>query len=77
MCSDPINMANYSSQHAKRKFLQMPLAAINVKSGSKESETFLVDKHSNLTLLCSLFHKLLEKMQRQQYIKHGDLQGTY
>ncbi|CAB3996226.1 Hypothetical predicted protein, partial [Paramuricea clavata] len=63
MCSDPINMANYSSQHAKRKFLQMPLAAINVKSGSKESETFLVDKHANLTLLRSLLQKLLEKRQ--------------
>ena len=47
----------------KRKFLQMPLSAINVKSGSKESETFLVDKHANLTLLRSLSQKLLEKHQ--------------
>ena len=57
-----INMDNYSSQHAKReKFLQMPLAAINVKTGEKESKVFLVDKHANLTLLCSLLRKLFEK----------------
>ena len=59
--SASINMDNYSSQHAKRKFLQMPLAVINVKTGEKESKVFLVDKHANLTLLCSLLRKLFEK----------------
>ena len=58
--SASINMDNYSSQHAKRKFLQMPLA-INVKTGEKESKVFLVDKHANLTLLRSLLRKLFEK----------------
>ena len=59
--SASINMDNYSSQHAKRKFLQMPLAAINVKTGEKESKVFVVDKHANLTLLRSLLRKLFEK----------------
>jgi hypothetical protein len=54
MCSDPINMANYSSQHAKRKFLQMPLSAINVKSGSKESETILHNMLRESSFRCHL-----------------------
>jgi hypothetical protein len=68
--SDSINMANNSSQHAKRKFLQMPLAAINVKTGEKESKVFLVDKYANLTLLHSLLCKLsLEKDKRNKLSK--------
>ena len=62
-----INMANYSSQQAKRKFLQMPLAAINVKIGEKESKVFLVDKQANLTLLRSLLVSCLRKIKATNY----------
>lgn len=59
--SDAVNMKNYSSQHAKRKFLQMPLAGIHVETGDKESAVFLVDKNANVTLLRSLLQKVYKK----------------
>ena len=62
-----INMTNYSSQHRKRKFLQIPLAAIDVKIGEKESKVFLVDKHANLTLLRSLLVSCLRKIKATNY----------
>ena len=31
--TDSVKMKNYTSPHAKRKFLQMPIAALHIKNG--------------------------------------------
>ncbi|CAB3987211.1 Hypothetical predicted protein [Paramuricea clavata] len=51
---------NYTSAHAKRKFLRMPLSCITVEVGPKQSVHFLV-KDANITLIKSLLGRVYKK----------------
>ena len=50
---------NYTSAHAKRKFLCMPLSCITVEVGPKQSANFLVQKDANVTLMKSLLGRVV------------------
>jgi hypothetical protein len=54
-------MKNYSSTHAKRKFLRMPLANISVQVGPNQFTNFLIIKDTNYALMKSVLQRMHEK----------------
>ena len=50
---------NYTTAHAKHKFLRMPLACIPVPV-DKGAVNFLIDKDSNYTLIASILKQINE-----------------
>ena len=63
--SDPVNMKNYTSFHARRKFLQMPIAALSIETNKNQLVIFLVAKGSNYKMFASVLRQILvSKLQR-------------
>ena len=62
---DPVNMVNYTSFHARRKFLQMPIAALSIETNKNQLVIFLVAKGSNYKMLASVLRQIhASKLQR-------------
>ena len=62
---DPVNMVNYTSFHARRKFLQMPIAALSIETNKYQLVIFFVAKGSNYKMLASVLRQIhVSKLQQ-------------
>ena len=62
---DPVNVINYTSFHARRKFLQMPIAALSIETNKNQLVIFLVAKGLNYKMLASVLWQIhVSKLQR-------------
>ena len=55
------NVLNYTSAHAKRFFLQMPLAAVLIKKGCQNKRIILCEKNANFSMLETLLQRIETK----------------